>query len=127
VHTSGGRGIWLTGFLLIAAANQVLNLGLLGSNVQKAGLVLNLSLWQVHLLVALEVAQLVALGLIWLRSKSGVLAYVALSVAFTALQKLHGGNINWLIVAATVALLVLCYPHWSAMTWGIQVRRSQAT
>ncbi len=102
------RGVWLTAFLILLFA-----VSFLGAISNVVGL---LYVWGI--IGALRCISIIA---VWFWSKSGVIAYVALSVVALSLLLAEGATPSLRGFAGDVILILLVITKWKYMTWGFSV------
>jgi hypothetical protein len=112
------RGKWLTAFLLVAFFG---GLGIAASYIFSGHKIApEYPAWIIYLLATTATLRVISVLAIWFWSKSGVVAYILLSVIAVPVllsvgvkASLFGG------IVGTVILITLTHKKWQFMSWGL--------
>jgi hypothetical protein len=80
--------------------------------------------WALYSLAAIAVLRLLSVIAIWLWSRTGVVLYIALTVAAMPICLRIGQPLSWLSVVGIALLLFLIRKHWASMQWGLMANNS---
>ena len=111
------RGVWLTGFLFLAVLVSVASVVLYAITWQK--LLTTYPSWARNVLASIAVLRPFSIVAMWFWSRSGVVAYVALSVAAMSVMTLQGQDLGLFGIIGAAILVALVMPKWKYMTWGL--------
>jgi hypothetical protein len=75
--------------------------------------------WALYFLVGIVILRFFSVLAVWFWSKSGVVAYVLLSVVAMTLLVSVGQNLSLLGIGGAIILVALVWRKWQYMSWGV--------
>lgn len=111
------RGGWLTAFLLLAMLAAAG--GAIAYVVLWQRMVALFPQWALYCLTSIALLRVFAITAIWLWSKSGVVAYVVLSIVAMVLLGFLGQKTGLLGIGGIFILAAVVWSKWRHMTWGL--------
>lgn len=113
------RGVWLSGFLILVVLASI------GDMVTYIHLWNEMAslypMWAIYILFSIAVLRFFSAVAIWYWSKTGVVAYVALSAAAIIILLYLGQNLSLIGIGGAVILIALSRSKWGYMSWSLSL------